>query len=149
MRRPSVSVHVCNPFTGEVKAEGSKVQGKPQLHKEFKASMGCMRPCLKTEKKGKKERKNQPRTFPIKIQISSISRKKKISLAHWLPSWHVVAAGLWPVGAANLREPASLAWVACLASAGTEVFHKQKKKTKDTPGDCLQYIQQKDLIQSV
>ena len=41
-------VHICHPSTWEMEAGGSGVQGHPWLHSEFEASLGYMRPCLKT-----------------------------------------------------------------------------------------------------
>lgn len=37
----------CNPSTWELEARGSGVQNQPRLHTEFKASLGCVRLCLK------------------------------------------------------------------------------------------------------
>lgn len=36
-------VHTCDPSTWETEARGS-FQGHPQLHREFKVSLGCIRP---------------------------------------------------------------------------------------------------------
>lgn len=38
-------MHACNLSTLEVEAEKSEVQDHPQLHSEFKASLGYMRSC--------------------------------------------------------------------------------------------------------
>jgi hypothetical protein len=39
--------HVCNPSTGEVKAEGSEVQGHLYLPGDLKANLSYTSPCLK------------------------------------------------------------------------------------------------------
>lgn len=41
----SVMMHACNLSTLEVEAEKSEVQDHPQLHSEFKASLGYMKSC--------------------------------------------------------------------------------------------------------
>lgn len=41
------SIQICNPSTAEVEAGGSNAQGFPQLHIEFKAILGYLRPCCK------------------------------------------------------------------------------------------------------
>lgn len=38
----------CNPSTQE--AEGLEIQGYPLLHREFEASLGNVKPCLKEKK---------------------------------------------------------------------------------------------------
>lgn len=38
---PGVVAHICMPSLRDVEAWGSKSQDHPQLHKEFKASLGC------------------------------------------------------------------------------------------------------------
>lgn len=40
-------MHAYDPSTEEIEAEGSEVQGRPQLYSKFKACMGYMRPFLK------------------------------------------------------------------------------------------------------
>lgn len=52
--------YTCNPITWEVETEGIRIQRYPQLHSEFKGSLGRLCPCLKTSnykqrEKGKKE----------------------------------------------------------------------------------------------
>lgn len=51
-------MHACNPST-RVGGRGSEVQGNLQLHEEFKASLGYMRPCL--QKRRRRERRNRGR----------------------------------------------------------------------------------------
>lgn len=47
-----ILAHAHNPNTWEVEARRSIVEAYPWLHKrEFKATLGCMRPCLKTNQK--------------------------------------------------------------------------------------------------
>lgn len=41
---PALRVHICNPSPQEEKAEGSEVQGYPQLPREFEASLGYRKP---------------------------------------------------------------------------------------------------------
>ena len=45
--KPRRVVHTCNPSTWQVLAGRSGVQGYPQLHSEFKASLDNMNPCLR------------------------------------------------------------------------------------------------------
>lgn len=40
-----------------MEAGGSAVQIHPQLHIELEASLGCMKPCLQTDKQGDKEQR--------------------------------------------------------------------------------------------
>lgn len=47
----SIVVNTYNPITLDVKAGGSEVQRHTWLHKEFEASLGFMRPCLKDNQK--------------------------------------------------------------------------------------------------
>lgn len=42
-------MYVCDPRTGKVETGGSDIQGHPQPYKEFEASLGCLRPCLKNK----------------------------------------------------------------------------------------------------
>lgn len=50
-------VYTCNLSTGKLKqvAGGTEVQGHPCLHNEFKYSLWCVKPCLKTENKNKQD----------------------------------------------------------------------------------------------
>jgi hypothetical protein len=41
-------VHIYNPSTQEMEVKEPEVQGHPCLHNDFKASLGFMRLCLKT-----------------------------------------------------------------------------------------------------
>lgn len=47
--------HACHPNTWEVEAGGSGVEGHSQLSNEFEASLGSMRPCLKTDRQQNKQ----------------------------------------------------------------------------------------------
>lgn len=49
-------VHACNSNTQEVEGGGSEVQGHPQLHSEFKASLGYIKPYLKIKRRRKEKR---------------------------------------------------------------------------------------------
>lgn len=45
-----MTLHVFNPSLWEVETKGSAVQGHPQPHKEFRASLDYMKPYLKQNK---------------------------------------------------------------------------------------------------
>lgn len=49
LREPGMVTHTCNLRTWEVEIGRSWVQSCPQLHSEFKASLGYLKPCLKTK----------------------------------------------------------------------------------------------------
>lgn len=51
----SMIEHACNPSMQKVEAEGSGVQGQPQLLREFETDLGYMRPCLKQTNKQKSQ----------------------------------------------------------------------------------------------
>lgn len=58
--QPSMVAHVCYLSTQEVEVGVSKILGHPQLHSEFKASLGYMRSCnRKIKRKKKREEKNK------------------------------------------------------------------------------------------
>lgn len=48
--RPDVVAHTSNPSTWEVQTEGSEVHLNLQLHNQFRASLGYMRPVLNKQK---------------------------------------------------------------------------------------------------
>lgn len=48
-RRQSLVAHDCNVSTGEIKVEGSGIQGYLWLYREFEVSLGHMRSCLKKQ----------------------------------------------------------------------------------------------------
>lgn len=58
----------------EVEAEGSGVQGHPQLHSEFEASLGYIRSCLK---KKKNTYKTKPRQKQKQSKTQNINNKNK------------------------------------------------------------------------
>lgn len=47
-----VVVHICNSQDPGSRGRRIRVQGHPQLHSKFKASLGYMRPCLGKKKRG-------------------------------------------------------------------------------------------------
>lgn len=50
-----MGAHTCNPNTWETEVRGSKIQGQPQLPKEFQGSQGHARPCLKQQQQQNQE----------------------------------------------------------------------------------------------
>lgn len=50
-------VHSCNSRMKEVEVRRSQVQGHPQLHNQFEASLGYMKSCFK--KKSQKQNNRQ------------------------------------------------------------------------------------------
>lgn len=55
-QNPTLMVRTCNPSTPEVvEAGGSRIQGHPQVHSKFEASMGYKRP-KKEKRKGGREK---------------------------------------------------------------------------------------------
>lgn len=51
LHNASVAVYVCNPRTQKVQAGGSEIQDYSQMHREFQASPGYGKTCLKKEQK--------------------------------------------------------------------------------------------------
>lgn len=47
--------YACHLGTWEVEAGGPGVEGHPQLHNEFEASLGSMTPCLETDRSQNKQ----------------------------------------------------------------------------------------------
>jgi hypothetical protein len=56
-----LTAHVYNTSIWEAEVKEAEVPGHPLLHSELEASLGCMRPGLKTKKK-----QNQPTNQPNK-----------------------------------------------------------------------------------
>lgn len=46
-----VVTHVCHLSSQKVESEGSQVLSHPELHSEFDANLGNMKPCLKPKPK--------------------------------------------------------------------------------------------------
>jgi hypothetical protein len=53
-------VTICNPSSPEAEAEGSRVGGQPELHREFQTSLGyIVRPHFKTRQNKTKQNKTK------------------------------------------------------------------------------------------
>lgn len=68
--------HTCDPSTTqEAEAGKSEVQHHPRLHSEFKASLGCVRPCVKQIKRRytSNDLKTAPRHHSLKVPTPPLS----------------------------------------------------------------------------
>lgn len=73
-------VHACNPSTWKVRAGGSRIQGHPEVHCKFEASLGHMKPSPKNQNKTKTKTKTKQKTKQNKKPTPHKQTKNPI---HW------------------------------------------------------------------
>lgn len=62
--------NAASPGPWVVNAKGSGVQGHLQLHRAFKDRLGCMRQCLKTNKRANIVNANHAISCPLMLLVS-------------------------------------------------------------------------------
>lgn len=68
-------VHACNPSTWKVRAGGSRIQGHPEVHCKFEASLGHMKPSPKNQNKTKNQNQNQTKNKTKKTHPTQTNKK--------------------------------------------------------------------------